>query len=316
MIINISTTMRKVDYSKLLSAFWGKRLVCTLTSCEADMYYYLLKQCDLGNWANPFKLPTKKCEIELDFTRKTISNVRNSLQQKGFINFKPSRVRGEVAEYEIVGLDVFLTETQTGTQTETQTGTQTETQTGTQTETQTKEKGKEKENLSPIPPIKEKEKEKERCLNRQLCSNEHFPVRERKKAVKEYSPCHKGRQIFEAFYLELYGEPYYWQAKDAKAMNSILKKISYARSHRAVPLPVDVDSLLKAWEEFLRRIDKDWIMNNFSVNKIDSQYNEIISEIKNHQSNANNGKNFRKESGVPRYASKDAYDTGFGTTNG
>lgn len=300
MIINISTTMRKVDYSKLLSAFWGKRLVCTLTSCEADMYYYLLKQCDLGNWANPFKLPTKKCEIELDFSRKTISNVRNSLQQKGFINFKPSRVRGEVAEYEIVGLDVFLTETQTGTQ----------------TETQTKEKGKEKENLSPIPPIKEKEKEKERCLNRQLCSNEHFPVRERKKAVKEYSPCHKGRQIFEAFYLELYGEPYYWQAKDAKAMNSILKKIAYARSHRAVPLPVDVDSLIKAWEEFLRRIDKDWIMNNFSVNKIDSQYNEIISEIKNHQSNANNGKNFRKESGVPRYASKDAYDTWFGTTNG
>ena len=140
-------------------------------------------------------------------------------------------------------------------------------------------------------------------------------MRERKKAVKEYSPCHKGRQIFEAFYLELYGEPYYWQAKDAKAMNSILKKISYARSHRAAPLPVDMDSLLKAWEEFLRRIDKDWIMNNFSVNKIDSQYNEIISEIKNHQSNANNGKNFRKESGVPRYASKDAYDTGFGTTN-
>ena len=292
--------MRKVDYSKLLNAFWEKRLVCTLTSCEADMYYYLLKQCDLGNWANPFKLPTKKCEIELDFTRKTISNVRNSLQQKGFINFKPSRVRGEVAEYEIVGLDAFLTETQKGTQ----------------METQTKEKGKEKESLSPIPPIKEKEKEKERCLNRQLCSNEHSPVRERKKAVKEYSPCHKGRQIFEAFYLELYGEPYYWQAKDAKAMNSILKKIAYARSHRAAPLPVDVDSLLKAWEEFLRRIDKDWIMNNFSVNKIDSQYNEIISEIKNHQSNANNGKNFRKESGVPRYTSKDAYDTGFGTTNG
>ncbi len=303
-IINILEIMRKIDYSRLLNAFWEKRLVCTLTSCEADMYYYLLKQCDLGNWANPFKLPTKKCEIELDFTRKTISNVRNSLQQKGFINFKPSRVRGEITEYEIVGLDAFLTETQMGTQTETQMGTQTETQT----------KEKEKERLPPIPPIKEKEKE--RCLNRQLCSNEHSSVRERKRSVKEYSPCHKGRRIFEAFYLELYGEPYYWQAKDAKAMNSILKKIAYARSHRATPLPVDVDSLLKAWEEFLRRIDKDWIMNNFSVNKIDSQYNEIISEIKNHQSNANNGKNFRKESGVPRYASKDAYDTGFGTTNG
>ena len=298
--------MRKVNYSKLLNAFWEKRIVCTLTSCEADMYYYLLKQCDLGNWANPFKLPTKKCEIELDFTRKTISNVRNSLQQKGFISFKPSRVRGEVAEYEIVGLDAFLEETQT------------ETQMGTQTETQTKEKEKEKESIPPIPPNKEKEKEKEKCLNRQLCSNEHSlaPMRAsvRKKPEKDYTTCHKGRLIFEAFYLELYGEPYYWQAKDAKAMNSILRKIAFARSHRAAPLPVDDESLLKAWEEFLQRIDKAWIMNNFSVNKIDSQYNEIISEIKNHQSSTNNGKNFRKESDVPRYASKDAYDTGFGSS--
>ena len=131
--------MKIVDYSKLLKSFWEKRLVCTLTSCEADMYYYLLKQCDLGNWANPFKLPTKKCEIELDFTRKTISSVRNSLQQKGFINFNPSKVRGEVAEYEIIGLNAFITETQMGTQSETQ-------------------KEKTKEN-SPHTPIKENKKE-------------------------------------------------------------------------------------------------------------------------------------------------------------
>ena len=155
--------MKTVDYSKLLKAFWEKRLVCSLTSCEADMYFYLLKQCDLGNWTNPFKLPTKKCEVELDFTRKTISNVRNSLQQKGFINFKPSKVRGEVAEYEIIGLNAFITETQSGTQTETQSGTQTETQSGTQTETQSgtqtetqKEKNKE---CLPHTPTKENKKE-------------------------------------------------------------------------------------------------------------------------------------------------------------
>lgn len=47
-----------------------------------------------------------------------------------------------------------------------------------------------------------------------------------------------------------------------------------------MPLPIDDESLLKALEEFLRRIDKTWVMNNFSVNKIDSQYNEIVSEMK------------------------------------
>ena len=183
--------------------------------------------------------------------------------------------------------------------------------------TSLKENENEKENLPPKTPIKEKDKEKENCLSRRLSSNELFLTPERTSACKKPpTSCHRGRQIFEAYFQELYGEPYYWQAKDAKAMNSILKKIAFARSHRAAPLPTDDESLLKAWEEFLHLIDKTWIMNNFSVNKIDSQYNEIVSEMKNHKSSVNNGNNFRKESGVPRYASKAAYESGFGSTNG
>ena len=181
-----------------------------------------------------------------------------------------------------------------------------------------KENEKEKENLPPKTPIKEKDKEN--CLSRRLSSNELFLSPERtsarKKPQKEPTLCHRGRQIFEEYYLELYGEPYYWQAKDAKAMNSILKKIAYARSHRTTPLPTDNESLLKAWGEFLHLIDKTWIMNNFSVNKIDSQYNEIVSEMKNNKQNVtNNGNNYRKESGVPKYETKAAYESGFGSAN-
>lgn len=183
-----------------------------------------------------------------------------------------------------------------------------------------KENETEKENLSPKTPIKEKDKEKENCLSRRLSSNELFLSPERtsacKKPPKEHTICHRGRQIFEAYFLELYGEPYYWQAKDAKAMNSILKKIAFARSHKNSPLPTDDDSLLKAWGEFLHLIDKTWIMNNFSVNKIDSQYNEIVSEMKNHKQNVtSNGNKYRKESGVPKYESKAAYESGFGSAN-
>lgn len=184
-----------------------------------------------------------------------------------------------------------------------------------------KENETEKENLPPKTPIKEKDKEKENCLSRRLSSNELFLSPERtsackKKPPKEPTPCHRGRQIFEAYFLELYGEPYYWQAKDAKAMNSILKKIAFARSHRTVPLPTDDESLLKALGEFLHLIDKTWIMNNFSVNKIDSQYNEIVSEMKNHKQNVtSNGNKYRKESGVPKYESKAAYESGFGSAN-
>ena len=184
-----------------------------------------------------------------------------------------------------------------------------------------KENEIEKENLSPKTPIKEKDKEKENCLSRRLSSNELFLSPERtsacKKPPKEHTICHRGRQIFEAYFLELYGEPYYWQAKDAKAMNSILKKIAFARSHKNSPLPTDDDSLLKAWGEFLHLIDKTWIMNNFSVNKIDSQYNEIVSEMKNHRQNVtDNGNNTKTGWKAPDHKDTSAYRSGFGVAVG
>ena len=184
-----------------------------------------------------------------------------------------------------------------------------------------KENETEKENLPPKTPIKEKDKEKENCLSRRLSSNELFLSPERtsacKKPPKEHTTCHRGRQIFEAYFLELYGEPYYWQAKDAKAMNSILKKIAFARSHKNPPLPTDDDSLLKAWSEFLHLIDKTWIMNNFSVNKIDSQYNEIVSEIKNHKQNVkSNGNNTKTGWKAPDHKDTSAYRSGFGVAVG
>ena len=142
-------------------------------------------------------------------------------------------------------------------------------------------------------------------------------ARTRKSKPKEFTLCHKGRQIFEAYFLELYGEPYYWQAKDAKAMNSILKKIAFARSHKNPPLPTDDDSLLKAWSEFLHLIDKTWIMNNFSVNKIDSQYNEIVSEMKNHKQNVtSNGNNTKTGWKAPDHKDTSAYRSGVGVAVG
>ena len=100
-------------------------------------------------------------------------------------------------------------------------------------------------------------------------------------------------------------------------MNSILKKIAFARSHKNSPLPTDDDSLLKAWGEFLRLIDKTWIMNNFSVNKIDSQYNEIVSEMKNHKQNAtSNGNNTKTGWKAPDHKDTSAYRSGFGVAVG
>jgi hypothetical protein len=303
--------MKKVDYSKLLCSFWEKRIVCALTSCEADFYYYLLKQCDLGNWANPFKLPTKKCELELDFSRKTISSVRNSLHQKGFINFKASKVRGEVAEYEIVGLAAFLvetqTETQSGTQTETQSGTQTETQSGTQTETQSgTQTERKKEDIPPIPPIEEKKKE----VSYQTDSG-------RSTAGTLHQRC---RKFFEAYVSERYPEEYYWTAKDAGQLKVLLNAIRFTRkSHKAEdghadPRPTDDENMFsafKAFVEYAYNKGDTWLLGNFTIPNLSSRYNSLRQTTNRIETN---GTHRRKESGVPTYASKDEYDKGFATT--
>lgn len=292
----IINNMRKVDYSKLLRAFWEKRLVCPLTSCEADFYFYLLKQCDLGNWANPFKLPTKKCEIELDFSRKTISNVRNSLRQKGFIHFKPSKARGEIAEYEIIGLDAFLMETQKETQMETQKETQIGTQKGTQTE-------RKKEDIPPTPPIEEKKKD----VSYQTDSGSST-------AGTLHQRC---RKFFETYTSERYPEEYYWTAKDAGQLRTLLNAIRFTRkSHkapdgRADPRPVDDDSMFsafKAFVEYAYNQGDTWLLGNFTIPNLSSRYNSL-RQTKNRTEI--NGTQRRKESGVPIYASKDEYDKGF-----
>ena len=278
--------MKKVDYSKLLCSFWEKRIVCALTSCEADFYYYLLKQCDLGNWANPFKLPTKKCELELDFSRKTISSVRNSLHQKGFINFKASKVRGEVAEYEIVGLAAFLVETQT------------ETQSGTQTE-------RKKEDIPPIPPIEEKKKE----VSYQTDSG-------RTTAGTLHQRC---RKFFEAYVSERYPEEYYWTAKDAGQLKVLLNAIRFTRkSHKAEdghadPRPTDDENMFsafKAFVEYAYNKGDTWLLGNFTIPNLSSRYNSLRQTTNRIETN---GTHRRKESGVPTYASKDEYDKGFAT---
>ncbi len=278
--------MKKVDYSKLLCSFWEKRIVCALTSCEADFYYYLLKQCDLGNWANPFKLPTKKCELELDFSRKTISSVRNSLHQKGFINFKASKVRGEVAEYEIVGLAAFLVETQT------------ETQSGTQTE-------RKKEDIPPIPPIEEKKKE----VSYQTDSG-------RSTAGTLHQRC---RKFFEAYVSERYPEEYYWTAKDAGQLKVLLNAIRFTRkSHKAEdghadPRPTDDENMFsafKAFVEYAYNKGDTWLLGNFTIPNLSSRYNSLRQTTNRIETN---GTHRRKESGVPTYASKDEYDKGFAT---
>lgn len=97
----------------------------------------------------------------------------------------------------------------------------------------------------------------------------------------------RARQVFEDLYLQQYEDVYYWSAKDGANMKQLLHKISHSRQNRPIPLKVDDDSLIEALGQFLTKINKGWIADNFTVSIINSQYNSIISELKNKKTTQN-----------------------------
>ena len=167
------------------------------------------------------------------------------------------------------------------------------------------EKEREKEKVSPIPPIKEKDKEKE--MSYQTDSGQ--PT-----AGNLHQRC---RMFFEAFTSERYPEDYYWQAKDAGQLKTLLNAIRFTRKNhksadgRADPRPVDDESMFsafKAFVEYAYNKGDTWILGNFTIPNLSSRYNSL-RQTKNRTEI--NGTYRRKESGVPVYASKDEYDKGF-----
>lgn len=115
--------------------------------------------------------------------------------------------------------------------------------------------------------------------------------RKPRKAPAEASIITKARLLFERIHHERSSEimipedkqqegSYYWEAKDASNMKQLLKKISFSRTQREKPLPVDDDSLIDALESFLNAIKDSWILGHFTVPIINSQYNSIITQLK------------------------------------
>ena len=69
------------------------------------MYFYLLHQCNIRRWINPFEFKTRDLEFMLGSTRATIVAIRNKLKQRGLIDFAKGIGSGSAA-YLICGAKV------------------------------------------------------------------------------------------------------------------------------------------------------------------------------------------------------------------
>lgn len=129
----------------------------------------------------------------------------------------------------------------------------------------TQKKGKEKKYTTPLPPSQGESPQK--------------PKRPRKKTEPK-SKNGKAKIVFEEYYHEVFGESYYWSAKDAGAMKQILQKIEFNRSKKTPPLPNDEKNVLDALLMLLQSITDGWLYEHFSVANINFQFNEIVSQAK------------------------------------
>ena len=104
-----------------------------------------------------------------------------------------------------------------------------------------------------------------------------------KKEPKDYALTYRAREEFSKFYRDRYGEEKYWKVSEMTALKQLLKQIRFSREHRDNPLPIDDDSLLSAFVEFINSICTPWILQNFLVTNLNSKYDTIIQDIKNNR---------------------------------
>lgn len=271
------------------------RQTMRISSYAADLYFMLVEECNIGRWENPFYVETRHIEHILGVSRPTICKARKELESLGLIKFedgkngnaaskyalssvnvvnaeckrdlhcKPSKKSGSVnvvnSSVNVVNTDTLLYNKDIKT-------TSTDVEVPTADADGVVKKGRKKV-------VKKKSKRG---------GVKAEPKPKKASAPKKKEPpklVTRAREFFETFYEQEYESAYYWEAKDAVAMKKLLQKISYSREHRPVPLPIDDDSVLDALSKFLSSIEKAWLRDNFSITNINSQYNNIISEIRN-----------------------------------
>ncbi|MCM1093749.1 MAG: hypothetical protein NC421_07335 [Lachnospiraceae bacterium] len=88
---------------ELFNRFWSLNRYIPFKSLDCQVYMYLISQCNKQYWNNPFQLPQRIVERELDLKRDAIDKAKNRLQQRGLIRIKKGK--GSAAPWvEIVGV--------------------------------------------------------------------------------------------------------------------------------------------------------------------------------------------------------------------
>ena len=276
-----------MTYIELINNFWEFDEDWQFTCCETRLYFYLLKTANRLGWVDSWTRSDAKVSSDVGVSVNSMKTARNRLVQAGLIEFKSGGNGQRDKTRYIVRCQNLIPKLQPKHEPNLIPNREPKPQPYiNKTKIKTKNI-----NIPPTPPkgvdkAKEKELlEKEEALR---VLEEELKKREAELGAQSDNPPSKpkkrpnplnseARKLFEERYQALFSSNYYWSAKDAGNMSSLLKKLKFQREKKN--LPIDDQGVLNALKYLLDSITDGWILENFSVTNINSKFNEIVSQI-------------------------------------
>ena len=276
-----------MTYIELINNFWELDEDWQFTCCETRLYFYLLKTANRLGWVDSWTRSDAKVSSDVGVSVNSMKTARNRLVQAGLIEFKSGGNGQRDKTRYIVRCQNLIPKLQPKHEPNLIPNQEPKPQPYiNKTKIKTKNI-----NIPPTPPkgvdkAKEKELlEKEEALR---VLEEELKKREAELGAQSDNPPSKpkkrpnplnseARKLFEERYQALFSSNYYWSAKDAGNMSSLLKKLKFQREKKN--LPIDDQGVLNALKYLLDSITDGWILENFSVTNINSKFNEIVSQI-------------------------------------
>lgn len=276
-----------MTYIELINNFWELDEDWQFTCCETRLYFYLLKTANRLGWVDSWTRSDAKVSSDVGVSVNSMKTARNRLVQAGLIEFKSGGNGQRDKTRYIVRCQNLIPKLQPNHEPNLIPNHEPKPQPYiNKTKIKTKNI-----NIPPTPPkgvdkAKEKELlEKEEALR---VLEEELKKREAELGAQSDNPPSKpkkrpnplnseARKLFEERYQVLFSSSYYWSAKDAGNMSSLLKKLKFQREKKN--LPIDDQGVLNALKYLLDSITDGWILENFSVTNINSKFNEIVSQI-------------------------------------
>lgn len=275
-----------MNYLQLIIQFWKLRRSKRITSLQADLYFYLIQECNERDWENPFECANKLICGSIGISEPSLIDARNRLQQLGLIEFKSGKRNESSPIYSIINLTSNLKNLSRK---------QVNTLVEPLVETEKK-----------APPIKEQTKHKPKPKQN---SNSHSSPDGDVEKTKHWK---KLVEVWFVFYKEKFSVDPTFNGSSSKSLKSIVETIEKVAIKGGKEWTEDFATA--GFKHFLMlAYSDDWLRQNFLLTNLYSKFDSIVQKINN--GNSQNGKT-QTGAGVSTSSAFSKIDSMFGQNGG